>query len=266
VSTPAIVSYPSTDGSLASQPSPQVASQQQQNLTVTGEVALVGTVAGTSNEILPRTTVTAIKERCLEAYFHYFSAAHPFLPPRPYLQELLRTRPLAHLEAAIRYVGSNYVREASTEYICQEATNLLSGKDVARDGFTVQAMLLLAIGLDGNSELKRASEVLAQAQDIALEIGMQLRDFAVLNGEGSLIMEECWRRTWWELYIVDGMIAGVHQQSSFRLNEIPSNVFLPCEEQEYILGVSLSPVFIVRLMYRSILFLLILSVLPSANF
>jgi hypothetical protein len=175
----------------------------------------------------------------MEAFFRYFNSSHPFLPPRSYLLELLRTRPLARLEAAIRYVGSNYVKDASKEYILQEVTSLLSSKDVARDGFTVQAMLLLAIGLDGNCELKKASDLLIQAQDLALEIGMQLRDFAEINGEGSSVMEESWRRTWWELYAVDGMIAGVHQQSSFRLNEMPSNVLLPCEEQEYILGVSL---------------------------
>jgi hypothetical protein len=195
---------------------------------------------GTQNDVVPRAPLAAVKERCVEAYFFYFNAAHPFLPPKPYLLQLLRTRPLARLEAAIRYVGSNFVKDAPTDYIFTEAETLCLSKDVPRDAFTVQALLLLAIGLDGNCELKRASEVLVQAQDMALELGMQMREFAVLNGEGSSVMEECWRRTWWELYVIDGMIAGVHQSTSFRLNEIPSNVLLPCEEHEYISGVSLA--------------------------
>jgi hypothetical protein len=179
-----------------------------------------------------------MRERCLEAYYHYFSAAHPFLLPRAYLSEMLKTRALSRLEAAMRYLGSFYVKDAPTEYICQEVSNLLFEQDFVRDGFTVQAMLLFTIGLDGSCELKRASDVLMQAQDLALQLGMQNRAFAVINGAGSSVMEESWRRTWWELYIVDGMIAGVHQQSSFRLNEVPSDVLLPCEEQEYVSGVS----------------------------
>ncbi len=182
--------------------------------------------------------ITDLRERCLEAFFHYFNPAHPFLPPKTYLLEILKTRSLRHLEAAMRYVGSCYVKTAPTDYIAQETLHLLFNNDCPRDGFTVQAMLLMVIGLDGHSELKKAVEILTQAQDLALEIGMHQREYAVIHGEGLAIMEESWRRTWWELYIVDGMIAGVHQQSSFRLNEIMSNVLLPCEEQEYLSNVS----------------------------
>jgi hypothetical protein len=181
---------------------------------------------------------TDLKNRCLEAFFHFFTSAHPFLLPKPYLVQMLRVKPLGHLEAAMRYVGSFYLKAASTEYIAQEITQLLSRDDCSRDGFTVQAMLLFAIGLDGNTEFDRASDLVKQAQDLALEIGMNHREFAVMQGEGLAVLEESWRRTWWELYVIDGMIAGVHERSSFRLNEMPFEVLLPCEEQEFVSGVS----------------------------
>ncbi len=181
---------------------------------------------------------TDVKNRCLEAFFHFFSQAHPFVLPKLYFTQMLKIKSLSHLEAAMRYVGSYYVKSAPTELIAQEARQLLSRPDCVRDGFTVQAMLLLAIGLDGNTEFDKANEMLKQAQDLALEIGMNNRAFAAMHGEGSAVLEESWRRTWWELYVVDGMIAGVHQQTSFRLNEMAIEVLLPCEEHEYISGVS----------------------------
>jgi Fungal specific transcription factor domain len=187
----------------------------------------------------PSSTLSAsISEGCIEAFFHYFYAAHPFLLPKALLLEALKAKGLHHLEAAVKFIGSHYVAQASTTVIGQEVSYLLASKDCPRDGFTVQTLLLLAICLDGDTEQEKALEMLGQAQDLALELGMHQREFAITHGEGSPVLEESWRRTWWELYIVDGMVAGVHQQSSFRLDEVVSSVLLPCEEQEYTLGVS----------------------------
>ncbi|SPO01650.1 related to Zn(II)2Cys6 transcriptional activator [Cephalotrichum gorgonifer] len=143
---------------------------------------------------------------------------------------------MPHLLAAIRYLGSFYVQSAPTSLLAEEAIHQLSAPLCPRDGFTVQANLLMVIGLDGSSELKRASAFLTQAEEIALEIGMNQREFASLNGEGLPVLEESWRRTWWELFVVDGMIAGMHQQSSFWLNQVSSTVLLPCDEHEYMTG------------------------------
>ena len=152
---------------------------------------------------------------------------------------LRKERPLQCLEAAIRYVGSFYVEQAPTIALGLEAERLAYHTDTPKDSFRVQALLVLAIGLDGYTYQEKALQILVDAQNLALELGMNKRDFASINGNGSNIVEESWRRTWWELFVIDGMIAGVHQRSSFRLNEIPADVTLPCEEQEYISGVSL---------------------------
>lgn len=181
---------------------------------------------------------TSVRERCLEAYFRYFFPAHPFTLPKFYTLNMLKSHPLPHLEAAMRYIGSYYVQSASTPLLAEEAIRCLSGFQCPRDGFAVQANLLIAIGMDASTDLKRAHEFLTEAQNIALEIGMHQRNFASLHNEGSPVMEESWRRTWWELYVVDGMIAGVHQHYHFRFFDVQSQVLLPCEEQEYISGVS----------------------------
>jgi hypothetical protein len=180
-----------------------------------------------------------LRERCIEAFFYHFYPAHPFLLPRANFMALRKETTLECLEAAMRYVGSFYVEQAPTIALGLEAERLAYRMDTPKDGFRVQALLILAIGLDGYTYQEKALQILTDAQNLALELEMNKRDFAVINGNRSSSVEESWRRTWWELYVVDGMIAGVHQKSSFRLNEIHADVALPCEEKEYISGVSL---------------------------
>jgi hypothetical protein len=151
---------------------------------------------------------------------------------------LRKENPLHHLEAAMRYIGSFYLAQAPTTTFAADAERAVYNMTCPKDGFKVQAMLILAIGLDGYTLQEKALQFLVQAQDLALELGMNRREFAGLNGSGLTVLEESWRRTWWELFVVDGMIAGVHQKSSFRLNDIPAEVGLPCEEEQYVNGVS----------------------------
>ncbi|PBP16701.1 c6 zinc finger domain containing protein [Diplocarpon rosae] len=177
-----------------------------------------------------------LRERCIEAFYYHFYPAHPFALPRANYYSLRREKPVEHLEAAMRYVGSFYVAQAPTVALGREAERSVYQADCPRDGFRVQAMLILAIGLDGNTEQEKALQTLLDAQDSALEMDMNKREFAIMNGGGSAVLEESWRRTWWELYVTDGMIAGVHQKSHFRMKDVLADVLLPCEEREYISG------------------------------
>ncbi|TKA74340.1 hypothetical protein B0A49_02935 [Cryomyces minteri] len=148
--------------------------------------------------------------------------------------ELLKKKTLPHLEAAIQYVGLCYLSTSSSEAIRDSLDHALFHQSLPRDGFTVQTMLLFAIALHANDEADKASQVLHSAVTMALELGMNRQDFASDNGLGNPLMQESWRRTWWELYVVDGLIAAVSQSTSFELRDVTSDVPLPCEECEYV--------------------------------
>lgn len=78
------------------------------------------------------------------------------------------------------------------------------------------------------------------AIELALELGMNLKEFSESSYDGTQagkIQAECWRRTWWELYYLDGLLAGFHQKDTFKLWTMPCTVPLPCEEKEYATGV-----------------------------
>jgi hypothetical protein len=179
-----------------------------------------------------------LRERCIEAFYYHFYPAHPFVLPRASYYALRKEKPINHLEAAMRYVGSFYVAQAPTVALGLEAERIVYQADCCEDAFKVQALLILAIGLDGYTYQEKALQILLDAQDVAIKIGLNKREYALLNGNGSSVLEESLRRTWWEMYVVDGMIAGVHQRSTFRMKDMVADVLLPCEEKEFESGVS----------------------------
>ncbi|KAE9367441.1 hypothetical protein N431DRAFT_416090 [Stipitochalara longipes BDJ] len=176
----------------------------------------------------------ALRKQCIEAFFQHFYPAHPFVLPLSNYRLLRKSESIHSIEAAMRSVGSYYVPQAPTVALGLEAERSVYHPDCPKDSFLVQAMLIIAIGLDGYTYQEKALRILCDAQDLALKIGMNERAFA--SGAGSEVLAESWPRTWWELYVVDGLIAGAHQKSSFRMLTIPADVELPCEEKDYARG------------------------------
>ncbi|KAL2270354.1 hypothetical protein VTJ83DRAFT_2538 [Remersonia thermophila] len=191
-----------------------------------------------------------LAERCFDAFYHYFHAGHPFVLPRDHFLRLLKdgsaSPNVGLVLAAMKYIGSLYVESAGpakATYL-DDALRLCYQPGVAHDGFLVQALLLLTIGLDGQCDQAKARELLADCERFAIDIGLHKRDFAVQRGRGNPVLEESWRRTWWDLYVCDGMIAGVHRITKFLLFDVDTDVGLPCEEQQYLSGRIPSPMYL----------------------
>lgn len=181
--------------------------------------------------------VPTLEDRCLDAFYHFFFPGHPFVLPRPVLLSVAKetTTDITHLMAAMRYVGSLYIDAGPTRSrLLDEAIRLAYRPNCPKDGFLVQTLMMLIIGLDGNCEQEQARQHLAKCETISVEIGLNQRTFATIHGRGDPVFEESWRRTWWDLFVIDGMVAGVHRMTNFLLFDIPANVALPCEEHQYL--------------------------------
>jgi hypothetical protein len=182
----------------------------------------------------------SLPERCFDAFYHFFHAGHPFVLPKDSLLRLMKegTTKLDALISAMRYIGSLYVDAgpARAHYL-DEAIRLCYQPTTPKDGFLVQALLVIIIGLDGSCEQEKARELLSDCERIAVEINLNTRPFAAMHGRGNPVIEESWHRTWWDLYVCDGMIAGVHRVTNFLLFDIAADVALPCEEHQYLSGV-----------------------------
>ncbi|KAM0609336.1 hypothetical protein ACHAP1_002431 [Verticillium nonalfalfae] len=176
-------------------------------------------------------------ERCLDSFYRHFHAGHPFVLPKEWLFRVLGDADIEPLLAAMRWVGSLFVDVGPARAaFFEEAMRLVQDPSTKKDGFLVQAITLLIVGTDGSCQQEKARQLLADAERIALEIELNTRAYATVHGRGIPILEESWRRTWWDLYVVDGMVAGVHRQTNFLLFDVPADVGLPCEEHQFLSG------------------------------
>ncbi|KFG82049.1 glucoamylase [Metarhizium anisopliae] len=183
-------------------------------------------------------SVPTTEERCFDSFYHHFHASHPFVLPPNFLSHISKEAPLKPVLAAMRWIGSIFldVGSPTRERLFNEAFSLICGPNRSKDGFLVQAMMLLIVGLDGSCQQDRARSILSQAETLALELGLNTREFAANHGRGIPVLEESWRRTWWDLFVIDGMVAGVHRATNFLLFDIPARAALPCEEDQYMSG------------------------------
>lgn len=193
------------------------------------EVALSG------HKAFPDTQIQSghASHKLQELYYHYFHDAHPILIPQDHFNEFSPSLPRC-IPAIMDYIGasfSNYVNKTKV------STNLEANMLHERSGHTVQALLLLAIAQHSMDVPIQACQTLNSAIDMALELGMNRNSFRCDCCRDTPILCESWRRTWWELYIIDGMLAAVHMKPSFRLHTQEADVALPCEESEYRAGV-----------------------------
>lgn len=169
----------------------------------------------------------------IEIYYNYFHPAHPVLRPLRYL-DAARLPPF--LDQVIKFIGSHYTPAASSEtYRSTVVSSTLAHSDTVEK---VQALLLLAIVLHSRNERTEAGECLTIAVDTAFALGLDGADYATTMSNGDPVREESLRRTWWELFVVEGMLTALGVQPVFRTNtellqHRPFQVALPSEERIY---------------------------------
>ncbi|KAG6009903.1 hypothetical protein E4U21_001005 [Claviceps maximensis] len=188
------------------------------------------------NRVSAQIPPLTLEEKCLESFYYHFHAAHPFVLPKPFLMQVSKEPPARPLISAIRWTGSIFldIGVQARGRLFDEAFELTHHQHRVKDGFLIQALMLLIVGLDGSCQQEKARAILKDVEAMALEIGLHTREFALTHGRGIPVMEESWRRTWWDLYIIDGMIAGVHRATNFLLYDIQAGAALPCEEDQYL--------------------------------
>lgn len=111
-----------------------------------------------------------------------------------------------------------------------EETQTQTETKYTEDGFQVQCMLLLSISAHAHGNFAYAMSIVRLATELALKLGMHRSCFATTHGQGSPVLEEMWRRTYWELFVVESLLSA-QVEGTATLYEIKSDVPLPCDEE-----------------------------------
>lgn len=163
----------------------------------------------------------------VDVFYSNFHPAHPILPP---VGMLYKYNPPPYLELVIKFIGAHFTPAASPEPYRQSVVSATVGQVPCPE--KVQALLLLTIVLHSRNERSEAGELLAQAVSLAYELGMHRKEYSENMAEDP-IRRESFRRTWWELFVIEGMLTALGMRTSFTASEVPLEVPLPCEERIY---------------------------------
>ena len=166
----------------------------------------------------------------IDIFYRHFYPAHPFMIPK----KLYTSRPSLlpdYVRAAMRFVAGHYISNANTKALRSAAAIVLSEK-VPEDGFKVQGLMLYAIASFARYEQSQGGHALELAIQIALRIGMNRHVFAV--NHNNYTIQESWRRTWWSLFILNGLVTAIGgQEKPFRLHDVYCDVPLPGPCDDY---------------------------------
>lgn len=198
---------------------------------------------GTPNSITGIQFSSVAGDFLVKLYYKHFHKCHPCVLPQHNLQQYYENTPeqesLALLIAVMRLIGSLYSCPDLTPQLQEKVIEgLQAAQQLAPDPFLVQSHLLYSIALYWGAEKVKAREEIDSAIQIALNLGMNRRQFASEHGRGDPVLQESFRRIWWQLYCIDAYYAAIKRLPTFPLCEVDSDTELPCEEDEYELGVS----------------------------
>ncbi|KAL4779540.1 hypothetical protein BJX76DRAFT_340455 [Aspergillus varians] len=225
-------------------PYPYVATTALPPSTSSGSSPQLTEQSGTSQQVLIKNTPLTPESSpsisndgyLVDIYYQFFHPSHPILPP---IRILYGNRVPPFLEQVIKFIGSHFTSAASSETYRPIVLTTVEEQEATVE--KLQALLLLAIVLHSRNERNTAKECIVSAVDLAFELGLNTRDFATALGEGDPIREECIRRTWWELFIIEAMLTALGLQPTPRTHKVPLEVPLPCEERIYQDGLAPPP-------------------------
>ncbi|KAI0813088.1 hypothetical protein GGR55DRAFT_639204 [Xylaria sp. FL0064] len=174
----------------------------------------------------------------IKLYYKHFHRCHPCVLPLRNLQQQYEKSPeqgsLALLVAVMRLVGSLYSHPELTPQLQDKvAEGFQAVKDLAPDPFLAQCHLLYSIALYWSAEKVKARGEIDAAIEIVLKLGMNHREFASEHGYGDAVLQESFRRTWWQVFCIDAYYAAIKRSPTFTLCEVDTDTDLPCEEDEY---------------------------------
>jgi hypothetical protein len=177
----------------------------------------------------------------INAYYEHFHRFHPFVLPKSFFekfhQDPVHNTKMAPLSEMMRLIGAIYTSKDWSVTLQQSVDNMLA-QSGPPDLYLVQCRMLYCVALFWHLRIDEAKVQVGIARDDSLALGLHLEEFTNGETDEHPVLKESSRRTWWQLYIIDGYVDGTLGTMDYRLFDVPATAHLPCELHEYETGVS----------------------------
>ncbi|KAK9468274.1 hypothetical protein V1512DRAFT_259126 [Lipomyces arxii] len=210
-------------------------------------------------------SLTSSQHPLIGRFYKYFYDAHPVMVPQTFYNALISSQfdPDSHLVISnllvpvCLYTGSFYTKDVSRVMYRTAVERVVFGAPLMAEpnrSFTfripqspiaVTALLIYAIISHGDGDMILSRAVKDYAIQLALQFNMTdeyALDTYLANSCYNqdpmflTVMKECLRRTYWMLFVIDGWAAAIFRTPTFALQNVVSNLYLPCEDADYSRG------------------------------
>jgi hypothetical protein len=208
------------------QPKDQLPSPSNSDSTLSISRGSVGDVPPMADRALANDT------DLIDLFYKHFYPSHPFIAPRKLYHQNPAILPPA-LQACMSWLASHYIPRANHNAL-ENAAKSIFAPDVPDDGFKVQGLILYAMTNFARFGQAEGSMALDKAIEISLRIGLNRNTFAAQNAPNDPTMQESWRRTWWTLLLIEGLVVTIGGQTHpFRMYSTYNDVALPGHDEDY---------------------------------
>jgi hypothetical protein len=164
-------------------------------------------------------------------YYSHFHSSHPMLVPRAHFHAQHYPD---FLVIACCVVGHHFASYRPSEACISTAVSMAISAEGADVILRIQAFILLALVSLGSHEKGRANDCLGRAVSLAREARLDSFDTCNSYGSATPLERECARRTFWELYTIDAILALLEARPPKLMTSSPHSLpFVPCADTSY---------------------------------
>ncbi|KAJ5110080.1 hypothetical protein N7532_002725 [Penicillium argentinense] len=172
-----------------------------------------------------------MNKHLVKVFFEYFHPAHPILPP---FDLWIMSSPPQYLINIVEFIGLHHI---SPGQVPECSNDLWAAMDIAELALEkAQAYLLLSILFHGRRVPEHAKECIGLAIQCSFRLGLHCRELSDTVEMQNPSRSESMRRTLWEIFIVDTILAALQVGGALQFKmEIP-DVSLPSEDECFLDG------------------------------
>lgn len=223
-------SYPSNLARQAT-PLPIEATSEETLVLDNSGAASASSTDNTCNPFTPAET-----SHLISLYYSRFHRSHPMLVPRAHFSAQQYPD---YLVLAVCLVGHHFASHRPSPSLVRTAASLAeSSRGADNVHHQIQALILCALVISSASKQSSlADNYITNAAQLACASNLHCLEINVTHEAAWSIEQESLRRTWWELYVVDAVLALFrHRPPSFPSASLSSQPFMPCSESHYETG------------------------------